>query len=121
MKFKEQIENYFEMEWGRKLLSSEEGFIFYEIRENELFVTDFYISEEYQGKGKGLDLAKQVEEIAVKNKCDFLTCLLSCGKSRAHSSTELMRKYINFGFKIFKADGDIIRMIKFIEERENND
>lgn len=100
MSLEEQLISYFDEEYGRKVISSKEGFIMYSIKGGECFISDLYSDPEYRNTFASKKLFSKVKEIAHQSGCHSITATVYTDEKRAEHSTRLVRCYAMLGFNI---------------------
>ena len=104
------LSEYFKERNKEECIENEYGFITYSIHNKICYIGEFYICPEFRRKGEGYKLADKVQDIAIKNQCEYLT---SQADINAGGSAGAIVTILNYGFKIFKIeDGHIIKFFK---------
>ena len=115
--------NYWLEEKGETAIVNEKGFISYKIYDNdkipnaekEIMICEFYVAPEYRGTRAAKDLADQVCEIGVKNKCTHLSCYIqhptNCETNRIRT-TYKMNIFIRYGMIVHSMNETQILMYK---------
>lgn len=103
--------DYIKEREGRSILESKEGFMTYEIKGQECYIADVYIRPEFRKSGVASGFASQIEDIARKQGCKFLTGSVTPSLKGA---TESIIAQLKFGFKLHSSHEDFIILKKEI-------
>ena len=106
---------YNKVEYGRDCLRTQDGFCFYSIYGRELYISDLFVRQESRHQGKGQEIARQIEEIAIAKDCEVITCHIDLNKT-PEAQTRLVRIFNEFGLNILSANNNQIIMAKRLGE-----
>ena len=88
------------------------GFVKYRINSDSLYIADLYLIPEERGTGNAVAIADWLAKKASTLKLKYLTTTVGTSTKYA---TDNLRKYINYGFKVYQSDATFIYMFKEID------
>jgi len=97
---------------GVDTFENKEGFIVYHVEKEELFIKEYYICKESRKANTHNFFDDKMVEIAMQNKCKYLSCGVSLRTLTAnHALQFIMRR----GFKLSSANDDYIILTRELE------
>lgn len=103
---------------NRDIIETEYGFLTYTIFEEECFVHDVFVREEFRKTGCVRKLADKITEIAIENKCTYLA-----GKVRMndpHRDAILLHN-MKWGFTLHSLEANAIVLVKSLVIKKDLD
>lgn len=102
-------ERYIKERQGIDSIWREDSFVFYRIVGKECFIVDLYVDKEARRAGRCRSLIDQLLEVSKSKACDIITGNLHLKDPGVH--TTLLAAYA-CGFKIAKAENDVLLIVK---------
>lgn len=103
---------YIKEKYNRETLCySEKAFITYEINKDECYIVDIYVDPEFRRSGVATEIAKEVEEIAKKAGCKYLTGTVNL---RAKDPDASVKALYFYGFKLTEANQAYLMFTKML-------
>ena len=103
---------YLEEEDNKQVICHDYGLIAYQLFQNEMLITDFYIAEEARSNGLALSLADEAVKTAVEADCMQVVCQIFINKANKKMFPRKVELFSKFGFVIEEANNNLIVMIK---------
>jgi ribosomal protein S18 acetylase RimI-like enzyme len=94
-----------ELHDGKSIVSTDYGFASYWIREKECYIEDIYTKPEYRKAEYASKLADLIAQIAIEQKCKYLTGSVI---PTANNSTKSLKVLLGYGFKLCLAEENLI-------------
>ena len=103
--------DYIKERLGKQVLEDDHGFVTYFFESDYVYVEDVYTRPESRREGKLYKMVDQVAEIA---KEKGVHKMLGSVVPSANSSTESLHVLLDYGFKLYSSDKNIIYFMKEI-------
>jgi len=100
----------------REILEDEFGFITYKISGEECYINDMCIDLSERSGSRGRNLIEQLKEIALKLGCTFISANIYLADK---GSSNTLFASLKVGFKVVKANHDILFIVKKIGGEDN--
>lgn len=104
--------DYHTERFGFQTIEVEDGFICYELKPPNAWITEFYVSPEKRGTRLAKHLADEVFKLAREVKCTHVWAKVQPG---AIGSDHAMRTNLHYGFKLACNQGNDTILVKEIE------
>ena len=96
---------------GAEIIESELGFVQFKLAGEECFIMEMFVDQEARGKGTKNELLSDLEALAIENDCKIITGNID---AKDPFAARTLRAAFKWGFKILKAQNDIILIGKEI-------
>lgn len=96
---------------GLDLLEFPEGFITYQITNDELYVANLYIAPEFRGTPALFRFDKEITKIAVENKCKLISSNIHLND---HGFNRTLRAALKLLFTVVSAHNNSVIVVKKI-------
>jgi len=102
-----------EIEIGSFVEEYEWGFFKYQVATDNLYIADLYVIPERRRSGLAVDVANYLQDKARELGLKYITTTVATSTTTV---TPNLRKYINYGFKVFKSDERFVYMVKEVAD-----
>lgn len=105
--------DYVKERQGFDCIETDQGFLFYKISDVELYIAELYVKPEFRKTDAVKELVSRAAELALFNKCKFLTGNIYLA-DQGHLRT--IKAALKLDFYIVRANNDIIVIARKIGE-----
>lgn len=103
--------DYIQERLGKEVIEDEDAFVTYFFQEDYVYVEDVYTRPESRRQGK---IYKMVDKVAAIAKEKGYSKMLGSVVPSANNSTASLHVLLNYGFKLYSSDRNIIYFTKEI-------